>query len=268
MKLVIALGYCGVAFSIAIAMMAVIGVWERRRSACDQRSGDLLQLTRWTRRVVTYPLAFLVTDLTNRAHGPGRARTVAYVGFPFGIGLSDIPLWEGVRVTGARWRLRASRLHLRAGRAHRGACSGGLYLRAALVATSAFPPAPRLSASHQPAGAAWRTVAYVGFPFGIGLSIIPLWEGVLVALLRASPLAQDIALFHRLRRGIWWRAPLQRFFSAFALTGLPWVTWALGDFAIKVGMAALLLIPFRLLMPWIVPSLYGDSHASTRHADL
>ena len=26
-------------------------------------------------------------------------------------------------------------------------------------------------------------------------------------------------------------------------------------------MAALLLIPFRLLMPWIVPALYGDPHA-------
>ena len=132
-----------------------------------------------------------------------------------------------------------------------------------------------------------RTVAYVGFPFGMGLSIllavaadIPLWEGVRVALASgfAFICAQlfDIALFHRLRRGLWWRAPLVSslsasaldtaiFFSAaFALTGLPWVTWALGDFAVKVGMAALLLIPFRLLMPWIVPSLYGGPQPAAR----
>ena len=174
-----------------VAMMAVIGV---SNVAVQHAINDWL-----TWGAFTYPLAFLVTDLTNRAWGPARARTVAYVGFPFGMGLSivlavaaDIPLWEGVRVALA---------------------SGFAFICAQLF---------------------------------------------------------DIALFHRLRRGLWWRAPLVSslsasaldtaiFFSAaFALTGLPWVTWALGDFAIKVGMAAVLLIPFRLLMPVIVPSLYND----------
>ncbi|MCY4404772.1 MAG: queuosine precursor transporter [Rhodospirillaceae bacterium] len=174
-----------------VAMMAVIGV---SNVAVQHAINDWL-----TWGAFTYPLAFLVTDLTNRAWGPGRARTVAYVGFPFGMGLSiilavaaDIPLWEGVRVALA---------------------SGFAFICAQLF---------------------------------------------------------DIALFHRLRRGLWWRAPLVSslsasaldttiFFSAaFALTGLPWVTWALGDFAIKVGMAAVLLIPFRLLMSVVVPSLYAD----------
>ena len=174
-----------------VAMMAVIGV---SNVAVQHAINDWL-----TWGAFTYPLAFLVTDLTNRAWGPGRARTVAYVGFPFGMGLSiilavaaDIPLWEGVRVALA---------------------SGFAFICAQLF---------------------------------------------------------DIALFHRLRRGLWWRAPLVSslsasaldtaiFFSAaFALTGLPWVTWALGDFAIKVGMAAVLLIPFRLLMTVVVPSLYAD----------
>ncbi len=174
-----------------VAMMAVIGV----SNVAVQHA-----INAWlTWGAFTYPLAFLVTDLTNRAWGPGRARTVAYVGFPFGMGLSiilavaaDIPLWEGVRVALA---------------------SGFAFICAQLF---------------------------------------------------------DIALFHRLRRGLWWRAPLVSslsasaldtaiFFSAaFALTGLPWVTWALGDFAIKVGMAAVLLIPFRLLMSVVVPSLYAD----------
>ena len=140
-----------------VAMMAVIGV---SNVAVQHAINDWL-----TWGAFTYPLAFLVTDLTNRAWGPGRARTVAYVGFPFGMGLSivlavaaDIPLWEGVRVALA---------------------SGFAFICAQLF---------------------------------------------------------DIALFHRLRRGLWWRAPLVSslsasaldtaiFFSAaFALTGLPWVT--------------------------------------------
>ena len=179
------------------AMMAVIGA---SNVAVQHAINDWL-----TWGAFTYPLAFLVTDLTNRAWGPGRARTLAYVGFPFGIGLSillalaaDIPLMEGVRVALA---------------------SGFAFICAMLL---------------------------------------------------------DVTLFHRLRRGLWWRAPLVSslsasaldtaiFFSAaFALTGLPWVTWALGDFGVKVGMAAVLLIPFRLLMPWIAPSLYGEARAGAQ----
>lgn len=36
----------------------------------------------------TYPLAFLVTDLTNRTLGPARARGVVAAGFAFGVALS------------------------------------------------------------------------------------------------------------------------------------------------------------------------------------
>ena len=39
------------------------------------------------------------------------------------------------------------------------------------------------------------------------------------------------------------------FTLAFAGTGLPWVTWALGDLAAKGVMALLLLLPFRVFMP-------------------
>ena len=108
------------------AMMAVIGV---SNVAVQHAINDWL-----TWGAFTYPLAFLVTDLTNRAHGPARARAVAYVGLPFGIGLSillavaaDIPLMGG-RARGACFGLR---LHLRAALRHRavstgsGAASGG-----------------------------------------------------------------------------------------------------------------------------------------------
>ena len=151
----------------------------------------------------TYPLTFFVSDLTNRSQGPARARLVAYIGFPFGIGLSilisvlwGLDAWSAVRVALAS-----------------------------------------------------------GFAFLCGQLL-------------------DITLFNWLRRQSWWRAPLISpviasavdtaiFFSAaFAFTGLPWLTWAYGDFAIKVGMALALLAPFRLLMPYVAPRFYPPLNAA------
>ncbi len=37
---------------------------------------------------ITYPVAFFVTDLANRAYGPSRARQIVYVGFVIGVALS------------------------------------------------------------------------------------------------------------------------------------------------------------------------------------
>ncbi len=66
----------------------------------------------------------------------------------------------------------------------------------------------------------------------------------------------DIQIFNRLREGTWWRAPFASSFIAsavdtalffalaFAGTGLPWVTWGLGDYGVKVLMAVIMLIPF------------------------
>ena len=46
------------------------------------------------------------------------------------------------------------------------------------------------------------------------------------------------------------------FFSiAFAGTGTPWTQWALGDFGAKMAIAALMLVPFRLLMPALRPQV-------------
>jgi len=110
----------------------------------------------------TYPVSFLVTDLTNRALGPQAARRVVYAGF------------------------------------------------AVAVVLSAWIAGPRIAMAS-------------------GLAFL------LAQLL-------DIAIFDRLRRAPWWQAPFvssilasaldtAAFFAlAFAATGLPWVTWALGDY--------------------------------------
>ena len=70
----------------------------------------------------------------------------------------------------------------------------------------------------------------------------------------------DIKIFDRLRKKQWFVAPLTSsfigsivdtflFFSiSFYGTGIAWVTLSLGDLAVKVLVALIMLIPFRLLL--------------------
>jgi len=134
---------------------------------------------------LSYPFAFLVTDLTNRALGAGKARIVVSVGFLAAVIMSLI--------------LADSRIAL---------ASGSAFLLAHLL---------------------------------------------------------DIFLFDKLRQAAWWKAPLFSsiiasfldtliFFSlAFAGTGLPWQTWALGDYGVKLAMVAILILPFRGLLKFTDP---------------
>ncbi len=129
---------------------------------------------------ITYPAAFLVSELVNRAHGPAQARRVAWVGFAV-----------------------------------------------AVAASLALAP-PRIALA---SGAAFWLSQWL-----------------------------DIGVFDRLRHSAWWRAPLvatvlaaaldtAAFWSlAFAGTDGPWVTWALGDLAVKLVLGVALLLPFRLFI--------------------
>ncbi len=165
----------------------------------------------------TYPLAFLVTDVMNRIYGAAAARRVVFAGFLVGIACSLI----------------GSQIMLEYGPA--------VALRVAVGSATAF----------------------------------------LVAQLL------DVAVFDRLRGGVWWRAPLAStligstvdtilFFSIafsasfrifgdradaaiswaweaspFLMTGPEaplWVTLAVADWAVKLGVALLALVPFRLIV--------------------
>lgn len=129
---------------------------------------------------ITYPFAFLVSELANRAHGPHHARRIAWAGFAV-----------------------------------------------AVAASLALAP-PRIALAS-------------------GMAFL------------CSQLL-DIQVFHRLRQGRWWRAPLVAtllaavldtalFWSiAFAGQDMPWVTLAIGDLGVKLAMGVALLLPFRL---WI-----------------
>jgi uncharacterized PurR-regulated membrane protein YhhQ (DUF165 family) len=112
-----------------------------------------------------------------------------------------------------------------------------------------------------------RLVVVVGFALAVLLSLALADPRIAVASGTAFLSAQllDVTLFNRLRQGSWWRAPLVSsgvgsaldtavFFSiAFAGTGLPWTTWALGDFAVKMLIAVLSLLPYAGLMNWVKP---------------
>lgn len=144
---------------------------------------------------LTYPIAFLVTDLVNRIFGPGPARKVVYAGFALGVALS---LW-----------LADPRIAL---------ASGTAFLTAQLL---------------------------------------------------------DIWVFDKMRRQSWWKAPLVSsllssaldtalFFSlAFYATGLPWVTWAIGDYGAKLAMAAILLLPFRVFIAVLPQRFQREERAAS-----
>ncbi len=114
-----------------------------------------------------------------------------------------------------------------------------------------------------------RKVVYVGFTIGILLTLfvstnfsdiisIRIAVGSGVAFFIAQNL--DVQIFDFLRKKIWYVAPLTSsiigsltdtflFFSiAFYATGIPWVTLAFGDLAVKLFITLVMLIPFRLLI--------------------
>jgi len=119
-----------------------------------------------------------------------------------------------------------------------------------------------------------RKIVYVGFSIGIMFTLffstnfsdlisIRIAIGSGIAFITAQLL--DVQIFDRLRKKHWYVAPLSSsligstvdtflFFSiSFYGTGIPWVTLSLGDLAVKIFIALLLLIPFRLLLGTLKP---------------
>ena len=114
-----------------------------------------------------------------------------------------------------------------------------------------------------------RKIVYIGFVIGIGFTLffstnftdlisVRIAIGSGTAFLIAQLL--DVQIFDKLRKKKWFVAPLTSsligstidtflFFSiSFYATGIPWITLSLGDLAVKVLVALLMLIPFRLLI--------------------
>jgi uncharacterized integral membrane protein (TIGR00697 family) len=140
----------------------------------------------------SYPIAFLITDLTNRSYGKIIARNIVYIGFVIGISFT-------------------------------------------LLFSTNF-----------------ADLISVRIAIGSGIAF-------LVAQLL------DVQIFDKLRKKDWFVAPLTSsiigsiidtflFFSiSFYATGVPWFTLSLGDLAVKIFVAFIMLIPFRLLLKTLKP---------------
>ncbi len=119
-----------------------------------------------------------------------------------------------------------------------------------------------------------RKIVYIGFAIGISFTLIfstnfadlisvRIAFGSGTAFLVAQLL--DVQIFDKLRKREWFIAPLTSsligstvdtflFFSiSFYATGIPWVTLSLGDLAVKILVALVMLIPFRILLGTLKP---------------
>lgn len=106
-----------------------------------------------------------------------------------------------------------------------------------------------------------RYVVYVGFLLGVLLSARLSTPRIASASGLAFLVSQllDISVFNSLRRSSWWVAPLLAsliaslidtvifWTTAFAGEPVPLLTWATGDFLVKVALDIGLLLPFRLV---------------------
>ena len=135
----------------------------------------------------SYPIAFLITDLSNRKYGKNVAKKIVYLGFALGIFLT-------------------------------------LYF-----------------------STNFEDLISIRIAIGSGTAF-------LVAQLI------DVHIFDRLRKKIWFIAPLSSsligssidtglFFSiSFYGTGINWITLSFGDLIVKIFIALVMLVPFRLLL--------------------
>ena len=119
-----------------------------------------------------------------------------------------------------------------------------------------------------------RKIVYIGFAIGISFTLffstnfadlisIRIAIGSGTAFLVAQLI--DVQIFDQLRKKEWFVAPLTSsligstidtfiFFSiSFYGTGIPWITLSLGDLSVKIFVALMMLIPFRLLLKTLKP---------------
>ena len=136
-----------------------------------------------------------------------------------------------------------------------------------------------------------RIVVFCGFVIAVALSIWLATPRIAVASGSAFLLAQllDVSVFDRLRNRVWWLPPLVStvigsgldtviFFGlafsqaaniigpgdafaselapllgVFSLEAPRWVSWALGDLAVKLIVGLSMLVPYGVLMPVLAP---------------
>ncbi len=162
---------------------------------------------------ISYPFAFLVTDLVNRLEGPSAARRVVFVGFVTGIACSFV----GTRIVGEFGPLVTLRIAIGSGLA---------FLCAQLLDISVFN---RLRKGN------WWMAPLVSTLVSSTLDTAIFFTIAFSAALTVLEPGNDVS---------WATAPMP-------LLGLGpeapfWVSLAIGDWLVKLVMALVALVPFRL----------------------
>lgn len=166
--------------------------------------GDLL-----TWGAFSYPVAFLITDLTNRQFGPSKARRVVIVGFLVAVGLSFVLSTPRIAIA-----------------------SGSAFLFGQLLDISVFNRLRRQT---------WWRAPLAGSLIGSGLDTL-LFFSLAFAPVFAVLGANDAFAIEA--------APL---LGIFALEAPRWVSWALGDLAVKILVGLVMLLPYGALMARLKP---------------
>ncbi len=168
----------------------------------------------------TYPLAFLVTDVMNRVYGKDAARRVVLVGFVVGLACSLI----GTQIMGEFGPLVTLRIAIG---------SGVAFLVAQLVDVAIFSALRdgkwwRAPLASTLVSSSLDTLLFFSISFSGVLSFLHpatdvSWASEMLPLLGSGPLA-----------------PL-------------WVSLAVADWSVKLGIALIALIPFRIITAQLLP---------------
>lgn len=168
----------------------------------------------------TYPFAFLVTDLANRRYGPVVARRIVFIGFMLAVACSILVPPLLYRFGLIEYQTAADRLVRIA------VASGAAFLAAQLLDVTVFNRLRRRSWWRAPvfgslAGSVLDTAIFFGVAFSATFAFIGPDD---TFSLEAAPLLGLAAQ----------EAPR-------------WISWAIGDFSVKLVIAVFALIPYRLI---------------------
>lgn len=163
----------------------------------------------------TYPFAFLVTDLTNRIQGAQAARRVVLVGFAVGVVCSLV----GSQIMGEFGPLVSFRVAVGSGLA---------FLAAQLTDVAIFN---RLH------GRAWWMAPLVSTLISASLDTVIFFTIAFSAALSALEPANDVT----------WAGEMLPLLGAGPVAPL-WVSLAVADWLVKLSLAIVALIPFRLIV--------------------
>lgn len=167
----------------------------------------------------TYPFAFLVTDLTNRLYGAAAARRVVLVGFVVGALCSLI----GTQIVGSFGPLVSLRVAIG---------SGAAFLAAQMLDITVF---------NRMRTAAWWRAPLISTLFGSTLDTAIFFTTAFSATLIFLEPGNDVSWAGEV-------LPLLGFGPGVPL----WVSLAVADWSVKLGLAVVALIPFRLIIAKLI----------------